>query len=244
MRKERKIGFILLAVLYVFLGTIIFVNLANIPFGVVNPADPNFFQRYPIFYPPYNGAIGTANQVIIEVNITANGRLVDGKTATVSAVGSASSPFSSNITSVFITYVGAEPALNTSYATGLVLYGPNFGKIVLVPSTNCPTHPSGIILDTILCGSSTQIIWPNAGAYYPLLSIRLNNGKTLNETITDYLTPVLSSSNLQTEQTNRINTAFSIALVSFGFMEGVNIVRELTEGKNGQSSSILPKRNR
>jgi len=57
---------------------------------------------------------------------------------------------------------------------------------------------------------------------------------------------VLSISFAQTEQSNRINLAFSAALVSFGVLEGVNIVHELTEEKRKvvQTVSSLPKRDR
>ncbi|OLB68576.1 hypothetical protein AUI06_10650 [archaeon 13_2_20CM_2_52_21] len=246
MHRKKKIGFFLLAIFYAFFGYIIAVNVFNIPDGVFNKPDPDFFQRFPIFYPSYNGKIGTSNQVIIEVNVSASGRLVEGKTATISAVGSASPPLANNITDVSLTFEGAEPAYNTSYTSGLLLYSPNFGRVDLVPNNNCPTHPTGVTLDLILCGSATNVIWPIVGAYAAFLSIDLNNGKSLNETLSGYKISVLSISFAQTEQSNRINLAFSAALVSFGVLEGVNIVHELTEEKRKvvQTVSSLPKRDR
>jgi hypothetical protein len=230
MRKSRKIGFLVLAGVYLFLGFYIGVNLFNVQVSVFNPPDPNFFARYILFYPPYSGAIGTSNgQVILEVNLTANGRLVEGKQASISVAGSASYPLSANISYVSLSFQGAIPALNTSYSNGAIIYGPNFGKVVLVPNNFCAVKPTGIILDTILCGSPTFVIWPSTGAYSPILSIGFSNGTSQNETITMYSVAVLSSSFIQTEQSNRIDIAFSIALVTFGLMEGINIVYELTE---------------
>lgn len=155
--------------------------------------------------------------------------------ANVSAVGSVSYPLSANVSYVSVSFQGAFPALNTSYSNGAIIYGPNFGKVIIVPNNFCRMRPSGITLDMILCGQSTSIVWPSAGAYSPILSVGFTKGRSpQNETVNMYSVPVLPSSFVQTEQSNRINIAFSVALVSFGFMEGINIVYEWTEKQHSR----------
>ncbi|HVP22841.1 MAG TPA: hypothetical protein VMS77_02865 [Conexivisphaerales archaeon] len=230
-RHRRALGFVLLAVLFIVSGTYIFVNVADIPFGAFNPPEANAFERIILWYPPFSGGIGVANQSIIEVNITANGPIVEGKPVEVSAVGSVSHPLDSQIDNVSIVFEGAYPSLNTSYQIGVLVTSNNLGGVVLYPNNGCPIQPTGITLDTVLCGPPNRIVWPVAGAYRPSLIVWFLNGTSYTQEASSYYVPVISHTVAQEAQYNRVDIAFSWALFFFAAVEGVSIVVELTKRK-------------
>jgi len=249
MRKLRIVGLLVLfLIIYPIIGYAIYVNIANKPDVNFNPPETDTFRRYVLIYPrSHNGIIlGTVNQTIVEVNVTAKGSIVEGKPVIIQSIGSASHPQDSLIKSVSVFFEGAVPYQVVDYKSGLFITTTlDFGGVNLTPNTKCPTHPSGVTLDTILCGSDNKIIFPNAGTYYPSILVSLKNGQNFTERYSDFFVPVISMDREMSAQYNRVNIAFSVALIIFAFMEGIVIVMNLTEEKkiSQQYSDYTPPQN-
>jgi hypothetical protein len=101
-------------------------------------------------------------------------------------------------------------------------------------------HVSHVIIATCIApnggipipigGNSTRIYWPVSGNYYPIVAIGFANGTYRQQTYPDYRVSVASSDIALQERFGRINEVISIALVAFGFVEGLRIIQE--HGKN------------
>src|SRR5207245_1759112 len=107
---------------------------------------------------------------------------------------------------------------------------PVIGAACAAPNGNTPI-PIG--------GDSTRIYWPVSGNYYPIVAIGLANGTYREQTYPDYRVSVASSDIALQERFGRINEVVSVALVAFGFVEGLRIIQERGKSAGSQDQDSI-----
>ncbi len=179
------------------------------------------FQKFAVWYPPYDGRIGFSNQVEIDLNLTSGTSVFGfGIPVNVSAAGGVFAPgFNGHLSNVTITFRGAKP-YSSQPGSGVEVGGaPAVSGVVLYPASSCYIHANGVIFSQpYLCGLSSRIVWQNAGTYSPFLTINFNNGTApLTENLTaDIVTVVAPPPNVV------ITDTFGSATTQYVAVEGIN----------------------
>jgi hypothetical protein len=230
-----------LIILYAIILTAVVVNASDIQVWGLNPAPSTTEIPLTFVYPPSASTkVNPANlynitfngMLSIGVALSSVGPIVEGQPVTIGGIGGISPRYASKVSSV---HVGLEDALlcHTQTSCGGFIFdfnGPEFG-ITLQPNTNSSGFPpfpkvGNLAKFTQLGAQNETIYWAVEGDYYPVLEIHFNNGTIIDQSYPNQLVHVDPASVLVTEREGRINTALSIALVAFGFVEGIKIIED------------------
>jgi hypothetical protein len=179
---------------------IIILGFCLLAFGILPTLASNpdqAFQKFAVRYPPYNGNIGFANQVEIDLNLTSRAlSFAAGVPVNVSAAGGVFAPgFDGHLENVTITFNGAN-SYQSQPGSGVSVGGaPPIAGVVLYPVSQCYIHANGVIFSQpYLCGYPNNIVWSKAGTYHPFLVINFNNGTApLTENLTSDVVTVVAA---------------------------------------------------
>ena len=243
MKVETEV----LGVVYVFLAFFVVVNVFNIPYPYLNPPPAPTYRTFTMIWPTaVNGVLTQGSSSITVVSqVQATGPVVEGQPIYLFAggeIGGALAPVVRNVTVTF---------------QGMVMYPEAYVSDIVIA---CCARPIGVTLTLnstvpkfigiIIRGSSglwetstQKFTWPNEGDYYPTMTIGFKNGTEIQQAYPDAgLVHVSPATLIQDAQANRIDIALTIALVVFGFMEGLSIIRDynqpsVTSGRGPPSKS-------
>lgn len=218
-RKIRAITLVALILVFVPTFNYIIGLSINNPYSV-QPEQPNVIPiRFGIYVNPIN--YSRTPDINLGLWIRFNGTLVAGKEASVDAKGfiNSTSPITNFILQmeVFFKLSVAYPIHNASNG--------------LPAETRLELHKMAPVGATALFSDGPiYITWPNSGDYAPTVGVIFWNYTEI-ETDVPYVTVhVAPTTELQTENFNRINTGLTYALVAFGIIEITLSGSEYLEG--------------
>jgi hypothetical protein len=225
-------------IFYLIIAAYVGANVFDLqfwPLSYFNPPEKPTNLYFNLDYPIQSGFIWMSNgqMVHVEVNLSAPTRIAEDLPVTMTAVGSVSSSYSQNITHVFVGFTGA-----TVYSAQENVYpiGSQFESIDLTQQYE-PMPFIGLAIGPKIGGAPQTIVWKVQGDYAPTIVILFKNFTAITQTYPYLAVHVASVDVARSERYNRVNTALSIALVGFGFVEGAKILIELAEKRNQSKES-------
>ncbi len=221
-------------IIYGILGLYIYLNLAGIHDNYLNASEPSKAIEFSVFYPNWTGVVGQVpgGQMEVEFNLRADTPvIVDSGPVLLTVAGSIYPPLNASIRNVKAFFEGAVPYVPQTNT--LIISPPAFGGVSLSPTKSCPIQPRVQVGDTLLCGTPQSIDWPLQGTYFSSLAVTFNNGTTVIKQYQDHPITVYSADVTQTRQYNRITIALTVALVMFGFVEGIKTFLQFGKRKRG-----------
>jgi hypothetical protein len=127
------------------------------------------------------------------------------------------------LTGVVVGFEGAFLPNETSYIQQGYTWGG--GTACVAFSSTQPILPNAWTNLTVFW--ENNVTFPVAGDYSPSISMSFDNGTLLQYTYTQIKVHVLSTSEVNAENTNRLNLGLTIALLGFSFIEGFMVIYEL-----------------
>jgi len=223
--SRRTIGYLLLAILYTFILFYVSVIIADYPISPFNPPPSQTIIPISIGYPPTVGLIHPGYGLEVKFVLEANGTI--GERVNISMDNATSVRLSNAFPDLMLVAIGFEETVHagnngpvnasTSYwGTGLqgAVFSGNWA------------NPANTNLTLI---TQDVFYFPVAGDYSPTIYMHSVTGSDIAYTYSQYKIHVLSESELYTQRLDRINTVVAIALLSFAFIEGVVVMKDLTK---------------
>jgi hypothetical protein len=230
----KFLGILALIILVVGAGFYVAANVFDWKitwFGINPPDTEQTIIASPFTYPPPSGGIMViGGNIILEVKIDYNGTLVERKPANLKATGTLDPELASQIQWVEVYFEGAMPY---PMSPGDLYFG--YAGVVLYPSNQ--SQPTGVSLGAYLVGNPVAIDWQVQGDYYLTLEIAYTNFTVKDQTYQDYRVHVSPADVLEQARYSRINTALSISLVLFAFVESIAFIGRLVSRKNSKESN-------
>jgi hypothetical protein len=230
-RKGAKIlSFVILLAIVVFSGTIVIINIFDIPNSVLNP-EPQTANRYISLRYPQHGAVPLL--LALHINLTTSGDFVQGQAVTINVSGWITNDLLQNLTSyspgsnnsgINVGFEGA-PLLVNAEGLGFNENEPPF-------SVNSPTGMAVTLMinrtgnENRLYSLPQTIKWLSQGDYNPEIMFWVGD-LNIQEVDLVYDNDVMhigSAESLQAARYNRINEVLTIVLVVFAFVEVVRIM--------------------
>jgi hypothetical protein len=226
----KVLTIIALIVLNGYIAFYIYANLRDWKITAlnINPPDKAYQTVLTVTYPPSTkGPILYINASIIwfEILINYTGEIAERQPVTVWAYGTLSPEISQQIHDVSIGFEGALPYVESGTVVSIT---PAYAGVDLVPNATVSSNVGlPINLGALLAGDPQTINWQVQGDYYPTITIGYNSVYYVNYTVQnypDFRIHVSASDVVQQEKYSKINTALSIALVLFAFVESLNFI--------------------
>jgi len=238
-RKLYTFLLIFSLIFYSLIGAYVVANVRNLqfwPWSYFNPPEPPVTLYFNLDYPIQSGFVWVSQgrQVVtVEVTLKASAKIAEDLPVNMMAVGSVSAAYSGNITDVFVGFIGATPYYSQPNVRRI---GEQFESIDLKQQYT-PMPGIGLAIGPKIGGEPRTIVWKFQGDYAPAIVILFKNFTALTQTYPYLGVHVDSADVARSERFNRVNIALSIALVGFGFVEGIKIAMELVEKRNQSIAS-------
>lgn len=227
----------------IYVGTIV-ANLQFWPFSYINPPPPSGLLVRTIDYPSHS--LFASSKLIIayaDLELSVNAPLAEELPAQFSATGLLNNSYANITNTVLVGFIGSswltrnEKALTISFGTP---------PLIELKRNDSEKYQYGFPKAISFTGLPEVIVWHTQGDYAPIMVLLFNNGTTISETFPTQTVHVNSGDVARSERYNRVNEAVSIALVAFGIMEGIKILRETDEKHTSHQttssdSAIKPK---
>jgi hypothetical protein len=213
-RFRRIVPAIIFAI--VLMGVYMIVNIGGYYVPILNPAPSQQSQSVTIDYFPHDNAL---YYPVVRVNLTivSNGPIVARQPVTVIVQGQLYTPWQ-NVTKVI---VGVKSLLN---------YPPVYNKFGIANTPGIwltPVQtPDGIALGTQGPIQYT-LEFPSEGSYAPTMTVNFTNGASHGLVFDDNKITVSSPSVIVAQRGQNLEHVFSVAIVFFAFIEGIDIVRQV-----------------
>jgi len=222
--------------------------MADYQIELFNPPPSKTQIPISITYPPAAGLTYPIKGIRIKFSLEASGSIAENvPVSVINATGDATGkeavifgPLNYSVTSydyypdLTIVAVGFDETVHIS-ATG----NPEGGQIWM-PWNYWGSGLQGMVFRHVASSpylrfeSEDTFYFSVSGDYSPTIYMTFNNGTEIQHTYEQIKVHVLSASEMQAEKLNRVNTVIAIALLSFAFIEGIKLVKDLTERKHSQ----------
>ncbi len=217
--------------IYSLVGFYVLAVITNFYLPYLNPAPQEQILSYNFDWPPnsnyalnvlaYNGSMH------IDLFVTYNGSvLVAGQKAVMEASGGITDSLSKVFDGAFIGFFGSAYCYlpncgGLSFGAGTQFASINLGENTPSPGLG-PVSEIGPVNFTVPIGQNAYTIdWPSQGIFSPAIQLDFKNGTVKQHIYSQYSISISSPDAAVQERYSRIEAALSIAIVTFGFVEGV-----------------------
>lgn len=226
--SRRTIGYLLLAILYSFILFCVWVIIADYPISPFNPPPSQTTIPISIGYPPTVGLIHPGYGLEVKFVLEPNGTI--GERVNISMDNATADRLSNAFPDLMVVAIGFEETVHSSSNGPGPINGTNYWGTGLQGAVFLGNWVDPTIANLTLM-SEDVFYFPVAGDYSPTIYMHSVTGSDIVYTYSQYKIHVLSASELYTQKLDRINTVVAIALLSFAFIEGIIVVRDLTKSK-------------
>jgi len=232
MNKRTIVAVMTILVIYIFLTSFVVIIIENIPNPILNPPPSPNLIPIGISYPDRPGITIPGTDLFVSFILTFNGSIAEN--TPIQVTNAYCQILSKKVANVWTVQVGFQQALPWAFKESFEEGGTYISGLSGVSFTR---HFQDIN-DTVLWPSMDVFYFPVAGDFSPAISITYDNGTEVLYTYDQIKVHVLSASEVEVMNINRLNLGLSYVLLFFTYVEGIVIIRELFKTQEPEVTAI------
>jgi hypothetical protein len=214
----------------------VIVIAQNITFPYWNPPPNLRVIPFGLSYPDIPGMEIPGTYLIVSFLLASNGTIAEN--VPIQVVNATGQIISSDYANVWNVQVGFQQAIPWDFKKYFEQRGMYIGGLSGVHFSRDVMNPNS---SALLPLSENEIYFPVAGDYSPTIRIDLYNGTSILYTYSQMKVHVLSASEVEATNTNRLNLGLAFALLGFSYIQGLVMIRELWTNREKEDQSSANK---
>lgn len=235
MNKVIKVAIVGILLFLAVTTLYVIVITQNIPFPYFNwnPSPKLGVIPFGLSYPDIPGVEIPGTYLVASFLLTYNGTMAEN--VPIQVVNATSVIFTDDYADLWNVQVGFQQAIPWNFKKAFEQSGLYIGGLSGVLFSRNIVNPNS---STLFPLSEDEIYFPVAGDYSPTIHIHFYNGTSSLYTYNEMKVHVLATSEVEAENTNRLNVALTFALLAFSYIEGLVMIRELWANRERKNQSI------
>jgi len=236
MNKRTKIATGLLLAFYIPITMFVIIITRNISFPIINPAPSLKLIPIGLSYPDTPGLTIPGTGLIASFVLASNGSIAEN--TCVQVANATCQLISNEYYGIWIVDIGFQQGIPWDFKDVFQHGG------MYISGLSGVSFRRDFQNSSVLIPSENAIYFPVAGDFSPAIRITFFNGTDILYTYNQIKVHVLSASENEATNTNKLNLALSYALLFFSYLEGIVIIKELSKTQESDNATIKtrPKR--
>lgn len=234
MNKGIKVVIVAILIFLAAITLYVIVITQNIPFPYFNwnPSPKLSVIPFGLSYPDILGIQIPGTGLVVSFLLAFNGTIAEN--VPIQVVNATGEIISNDYANVWNVQVGFQQAIPWDFKEAFEQSGMYIGGLSGVLFSRNVMNPNSSILLPLF---EDEIYFPVAGDYSPTIRLDLYNGTSILYTYNEMKVHVLAASEVEAENTNRLNLALTFALLGFSYIQGLVMINALWANRKKKNQS-------